>query len=1035
MRKKLLRKNFILLILLVSFFSGNAQNFSVSGKVTDETGGPMDGATVLEKGTKNSTFTKQGGLFQLNVSSGNAKLVISFVGHEVREIAVDNKPNLSVQLKSATDALSDIVVIGYATIRKADVTGAVAGITQQDIKSRPVVTALEAMQGKIAGVDITSNTRPGVLGDITIRGVRSLTASNSPLFVVDNIPLSTGTIDNIDPNDIESIDILKDASATAIYGSRGANGVVIITTKTGKTNGKLVLSLTSSATIEKLHDGDVMMNSAQYIDFRRWAYYYSNPASFPRGDQPTIANDKFIFLASADPAAWSNIAKGWVSGKWDGSQVATTDWRGMVSQTGVTNTQFLSVSGGTDKVKAYGSFGYLNNKGTSLGQSFTRYSGRSGIDIAATKWFSMGSNINVSYNIQEYGQSNTASSAVSATQSIYESARALFPYAVPYDSLGNRVLYPGGDAAYKTIVNEINYTKDERTNIRAFGSFYGQVDLGAVIPALKGLKYRMNFGPDFSQYKNGVFVDGQSVIGAGINRASLTKGQVFSYTLDNLVYYNKKVNEHSFGVTLLESYTKFSADTSSIAALGIPFSSQLWNSLTQANISPSNLTGYSSNLNQYQLLSYMARLNYSYADKYLLTVSVRQDGSSVLGTGHKNATFPSAAVAWRINQERFMETATWVNDLKLRFGVGVTGNSAIAPYSTQGAVTPLFYPFLNSTTAGSLPSATLANQLLEWERTTQYNAGIDFSFLGRRIQGTFDVYTSKTPNLLLQRSIPTVTGYTNIFANIGATANKGFDLSLYTVNVRTRDLTWSTTTNLSFQKEHIVSLSNGKQDDINNLWFIGQPIGVIYGYQSAGIWHYSDSGTFKQFNANGNVFSAGNVRPVDLNGDHKIDPNNDRKIIGNTRPNYIVGMTNTISYKGFDLSIFLYGRLKYWYATGGESESARGTQRLIDYYTENNQNSVYQKPIYTAGSGDPYSAILGYQRASFIKIRNISLSYNLNPATLKKIGMGGLRLYAQAANPGMLFSKIKYIDMDVVTSANPTGISNRGITFGINATF
>ncbi|HSC39512.1 MAG TPA: SusC/RagA family TonB-linked outer membrane protein, partial [Chitinophagaceae bacterium] len=731
MNRKLLRKNLILLLLLVSFFSSNAQNFSVSGKVTDESGNALDGATVLEKGTKNSTITKEGGLFQLNVSSGKAKLVISFVGHEEQEIAVNNKASLPVSLKKTNESLSDVVVIGYATVKKKDVTGAVAGINQQDIKSRPVTTALEAMQGKVAGVDITSSNRPGVLGDITIRGVRSLTASNSPLFVVDGIPLTTGTLDNINPYDIETIDVLKDASATAIYGSRGANGVVIVTTKTGK-SGKTVLSLNSALTTEKLHDGEVMMNSAQYIDFRRWAKYYSAPGTFPRGDQPTFANDQNIFLASADPSAWANIAKGWASGTWDGSKVATTDWRGMVTQTGITSTHTLSVSGGSDKVKAYGSFGYINNKGTSLGQSYIRYTGKSSVDIAATKWFSMGSNINVSYSIQQFGQSTTGSSAVSAASNIYESARALFAYAVPYDSLGNRIIYPGGDAAFKTIVNEVNYTKDERTNLRAFGSFYGQVDLGAIVPVLKGLKYRMNFGPDFSLYRDGLFVDGQSAIGAGSNRAALTKGQTFSYTLDNLVYYDKTVKQHSFGITLLQSYTKFSADSSSIAALGIPFSSQLWNALTQSNISPSNLTGYSSSLTQYQLLSYMARVNYSYADKYLLTASIRQDGSSVLGTGHKNARFPSAAVAWRMNHEPFLKNTVWVNDLKLRLGVGVTGNSAIAPYSTQGAVTPLFYPFINSTTAGSLPSGTLANQTLEWEKTTQYNAGIDFTIFNRR---------------------------------------------------------------------------------------------------------------------------------------------------------------------------------------------------------------------------------------------------------------------------------------------------------------
>lgn len=1037
MNKKLLRKNLILLLFLVSFLSSHAQNFSISGKVTDESGSALDGATVREKGTRNSTVTKDGGTFQLSVSSGKTRLIISFVGHEEQEISVNNTTMLSVSLKQSNESLNDVVVIGYATVKKKDVTGAVGGINQQDIKSRPVTTALEALQGKVAGVDITSNERPGMLGDITIRGVRSLTASNSPLFVVDGIPLSSGSIDNINPYDIESIDVLKDASATAIYGSRGANGVVIITTKTGK-NGKAVLSLNSAVTFETLHDAEVMMNSAQYIDFRRWAKYYSSPTTIPRGDQPTIANDQAIFLASADPSAWANIAKGWASGKWDGSKVATTNWEGMVTQPGLVSDHTLSVSGGSDKVKAYGSFGYLNNKGTTIGQSYTRYTGKSSIDITANKWFSMGSNINVSYSIQEFGQSTAGSSAVSAASNLYESARALFPYAVPFDSAGNRILYPGGDAAYKTVVNEVNYTKDERTNLRAFGSFYGQVDLGSIVSVLKGLKYRMNFGPDFSMYRDGVYVDGNSVIGAGINRASLQKAEAWSYTLDNLVYYDKTIGQHSFGLTLLQSFTKYNTDSSSIAALGVPFSSQLWNALTQTNISPSNLTGYSSNLIQYQLLSYMARINYGYEDKYLLTASIRQDGSSVLGTGHKTAIFPSAAVAWRMTHENFMKNALWVNDLKLRFGVGVTGNSAIAPYSTQGPLTPLFYPYISTTTAGSLPSTTLANQELAWEKTTQYNAGIDFSILDRRISGSLDVYTSSTPNLLLNRSIPTVTGYTNIYANIGATANKGFDFSLNTVNVQTRDFRWSTTTNLSYQKEHIVSLSNGKQNDINNLWFIGQPIGVIYGYQSAGLWHYSDSATYKQFNANGNVFSAGNVRPVDQNGDHKIDPNNDRVVIGNTRPNYIVGMTNTFSYKGFDLSVFLYGRLQYWYSTGGESEGARGTQRLINYYTENNQNATFQKPIYTAGAGDPYSVILGYQKASFIKIRNISLAYNLNTnaPSFKRAGISGLRIYAQATNPGMLFSKLKYIDMDVVNSTtNPTGISNRGITFGINAAF
>lgn len=1029
MKDTFLKKMPLLLCLIFSCLSIHAQTFQVSGKVTDDSSRALVGATVLEKGTKNSTSTRPDGSFQLRVASGNARLEISFVGQESTEVSVNGRAEITVALRANNESLSDVVVIGYGTVKKKDVTGAVAGINQQDIRSRPVTTALEAMQGKVAGVDITSNERPGQLGAINIRGVRSLTASNSPLFVVDGIPLTTGTIDNINPNDIESIDVLKDASATAIYGSRGANGVVIVTTKSGK-RGKTTLSINSAVTVQDLHDLNVGMTAPEYIEFRRWAYYYSAPNTFPRGDQPNITNDRAIFMASSDPSAWANIAKGWAGGTWDGSKVATTDWKGMVTRTGITNDHQISVSGGSDKIKAYGSFGYLDTKGTSIGQSFLRYTAKSSIDITATKWFSMGSNISVAYGVQNFGQSGAGSSAVSASSSIYESARSLFAYAVPYDSLGGVIQLPGGDPAFRTVVNETQYSIDERSNLRAFGSLYAQVDFGAIAPVLKGVKYRFNFGPDFSLYKNGVFIDGRSVIGAGTNRASLTKGQTFSYTLDNLLYYDKQIKEHSIGLTLLQSFTKYNADSSSIGALGIPVSSQRWNSITQANISPSLLTGYSTSLSQYRLLSYMARLNYGYADKYLLTVSVRQDGSSVLGAGNKTALFPSAVFAWRMNNESFLKDARWVNDLKLRAGYGITGNSAINPYSTLGAITPLFYPFINTTGSGAIPSTTLANQDLAWERTTQYNLGIDFTILNRRINGSFDVYTSKTPNLLLRRSIPTVTGYYDIFANIGATANKGFDLTLNTVNVQTRQFTWLTTTNFSFSKEHIVSLSNGKQNDINNLWFIGQPISVLYGFESAGIWHAGDSATFKKFNANGNAFSPGNVHPVDQNGDNKIDPNNDRKIIGSARPQYIVGMTNTFSFKGFDLSIFLYGRLKYWYGTGGESLGGRAMQRKVDYYTENNQNSQYQKPIFTAGSGDPYSVILGYQKASFIKIRNISLSYNLNSSMLQKTPLSSLRAYVQVANPGMVYSKIKFLDMDLVNS-----ITNRGITVGINAAF
>src|SRR3954470_17334474 len=622
---------YVLLVFLLSSFSIMAQNFPVSGTVVDADGKPLEGATVAEKGAQNTTVTSLGGTFQINVSSGKARLVISFVGLEEVEVAVNNQKQLSVTLKSVNQNLSDVVVIGYATVKKKDVTGAVSSISEKDIKSRPVDNALEALQGKVAGVNVGSNERPGTLPSISIRGVRSLTASNSPLFVVDGIPLITGGIDNINPGDIESIDVLKDASATAIYGSRGANGVVIITTKQGKA-GKVTLSLNSSFTLENLVDNQEMFNAGDYITFRRWAYYYAGLnattgiSTYPRGDQPDVAHDRTYFNATGDASAWANIAKGWATGAWDGSQVATTDWRGMVMQQSFTSDNLISVSGGTDKIKAYGSFGYLNNKGTIKGQSFERYTAKVAVDFNATNWLTFGSNINISYGKQQYGQSTVSVATIGTPAGgLYESARSLFPYAVPYDSAGNRILFPGGDNSFKNVVDEWKYNIDERVTLRAFGSLFTQVNAGAIIPALKGLKYRLNFGPDIASFRDGVYIDAKSVANGGsTSYASLRNTKTSSYTLDNLLYYDKSIGEHTFGLTLLASQTAYKMEMDSIAGNGIPLASQMWNALSSGTVTGAISTR--SDLTEQQLLSYMARVNYSFRDKYLLTVSARQDG-------------------------------------------------------------------------------------------------------------------------------------------------------------------------------------------------------------------------------------------------------------------------------------------------------------------------------------------------------------------------------------------------------------------------
>lgn len=1012
-----------------------AQEKVVTGTVTDNGGVPIPAANIIIKGTQTGTAADFDGNYSLSTSSGEI-LVFSSVGFKTLEVPVTASDTYNVQLETDSALLDEVVVVGYGATTKADVTGAIVGVSSEEINSRPVNNAIEAMQGKAAGVDISSNERPGSVGNITIRGVRSLSASNAPLYVLDGIPLTSGGIDNINPTDIESINILKDASATAIFGSRGANGVVIVTTKKGRT-GRFSLSYNTSAQLQNIHEAAPQFNAGEFVEYRRWAKYYENPTTFPRGDQPTQANDAAIF--TGDDVAFNNILRGWEGGTWDGSRLITTDWTDFVTQTGVTTMNTLSASGGTEKMKAYGSFGYLNNTGTVVGQSFERYNATVSVDIQPTEWFSFGGNINASYSTQEYGQSTAGGAGVSLQSGLYQSARSIFQYALPYDNDGNRIEFPGGDIAVRTVIDEVDYSQDQRVTLRAFGSFYGQLDFGAFSNALEGLRLRTNFGPDIQTSRDGSYLDGKSVARGGSSFASLLKRQRLSYTLDNLLYYDKTFDKHTLGVTLLQSQTQFNEESNSMSADNIPFASQKWNALSSENVA---LANWNSDLEERQLLSYMARINYNYANKYLLTASARYDGASQLAEGNKWAFFPSAALGWSIDKENFMAESTWVDQLKLRVGVGVVGNSAIDPYSTQGGLNPLFYPIGTVATPGVLNSETLANQDLGWEQTTQYNYGLDFSFFSGRVSGALDYYTSNTNDLLLRKSVPTITGYVDTFANVGETKSSGIDLTLNTVNIQTNDFEWSTNFSGSWQENEIVTLANGKEDDINNGWFIGESQSVIYNYESNGIWQESDAAEMALFNANGHTFEAGNARPVDQNGDNVIDANNDRVIIGSQIPKYIVGLTNTFAYKGVELTIFLFGRMGYTYDTGGEGLVGRYNSRKVDYYTVADTNSEYQKPIYSAGFGDQYYETLGYRSGSFLKVRNISLGYNLPQKLTNNIGLSGLRFYVQAQNPGMLFSKVDWIDLDVTTPSNNdqgfslgNSASNRGFTVGMNVEF
>ena len=638
----------LLVIVAVSSTVAMAQS-KVQGKVVDATGEPIIGASVKVKGTATGTVTDLDGNFTLNNVDGNSKLEVSYVGFYTQTVNAGS--NVNITLEEDKQLLDEVVVVGYGVQRKSDVTGALTRVGEEQLNNRPVTSAIEALQGKAAGVDITSSERPGTIGNIRIRGQRSITGGSEPLYVVDGIPLKSGGIESINPRDIESIDILKDASATAVYGANGANGVVLVTTKRGK-EGKTQLSYNGSFTFEKIIDKSPAMSASDYITWRRWAYYNQNSGTYPRGDEPTYESDKKFF--GDDNVAWKNVERGWSNGVWNPSQVIDTDWTDFVTQTGVTSEHSIRVQGGTKDIQSSASFGYLNNKGTQKGQEYRRYNLSLTSDIQATKWFKMGGSINAAWSEQDYGFSRTGQSSSSGPTDIYSAAKAILRYTQPYDENGQIINMPGGTTTNTyTVIDEWNKSNDNRQTLRALGSFYGLVDFGKIWEPLQGLQYKIQFGPDFRYYRTGIFLDSSSATRVGgDNYISRSDGRQITWTLDNMLLYNRTFGEHTFGLTLLQSATKMNLETSSLSEQGNPFPTFLWNNMgTGIDVGATKYkVGIGTGLTENATASYMARINYSYKERYLLTASVRWDGASVLAKGNKWASFPSLALGWRMEQ-------------------------------------------------------------------------------------------------------------------------------------------------------------------------------------------------------------------------------------------------------------------------------------------------------------------------------------------------------------------------------------------------
>ena len=1042
-----MRSIFLTLTTLLISLSVFAQTTIGGGKVVDSQGEPIIGASVIEKGsTTNGVITNVDGTFSIKVPAGK-QLEVSCIGYQT--VVVAPGQNLTIVLKDDTLVLEEAVAVGYGTMKKKDVTGAMVSVTSEELTANPVTNAVEALQGKAAGVVVsTAGIRPGSVGSITVRGINTINAA-SPLVVIDGIVGQSVGLDMINPQDIESIEVLKDASATAIYGARGGNGVILVTTKKGK-SGRVTLNYSGTATFDKIYDRVPMMDAQEYIEWRRWGYYYAGLG--PRADEPNIQNDRKLFTEyGVDETAWANILKGygvswdeWNADQagvqprhnWDGSKVTSTDWTQFTDRVGVTQEHTLSASGGTDKMNAYVSFGYLNQTGTNIGQDFTRYTIRTNVDINPVEWFKMGGATNLRFSDQEYGIDSGNGISGSIPGSLHAKGRNIFSYALPYDANGNRIVYPGGDSTIPTVVDEVGKSAISNLRYDISASLYAEFDFGKMWEPLKGLSFRTNFGPQLSFRQGYRYLSSESVnrVSQGSDYVSSNANKNFSWLLDNMISYSREFGKHSVNATLLqEAWATMGTQLYSMSGTGVALGmSQTWWGINPNSIAVLNSPSYNS-LSETQMASYMARVNYSYDGKYIATVSWRRDGASQLGVGHKWANFPSIALAWRIDQEDFMDGVEWVDQLKLRAGWGKTGNYSVGTYSTKDLLSSSKVVHGNAGQTEYYTGTTLPNEKIGWETTDAYNIGIDFSVLKGRISGVFDVYQNYTNGLIFDVVLPAVSGYNKTKDNVGKTINRGFDLSLNTINVSTKDFSWRSTLNLSYTKNQMVELQNGPVDMVGSGLFIGQPSKVMYGYESAGLWTDSpeDLAEMEKFNEIGKLgFAPGKVRPVDQNGDYKIDANNDRVILGTTVPLWNLGFTNTLHYKNFELAIFIYGAFDYMAQTG-QYQGGREPVISMNYYNENNKvGAEYQRPYFNTAGGDSFSGILLQSDASFLKVRQISFGYILPQKFVKSLGLNNIKITGQLKNPFSIYQGTSWMDSDL-----GSGTYNKGFVFGVNVGF
>ena len=986
----------------------------ITGKIVDENGEPLIGATIKVIGMKYGTVSDLEGKFFLTLPNNNVTLRISYVGYQTIEVSTKNKTNISITMKSDNNFMDDVVVIGYGTVKKRDLTGSVVSIKGDEITATPTSNIMEALQGKIAGADIMKPS--GAVGsgvDILLRGTRSIYGSNSPLFIIDGI--QGADYEQLDPNDIESIDILKDASSTAIYGSAGANGVIIITTKRAK-EGKIKIDLNA------YHGFAGEANFIHGMTGEEWLTYKKELYRTINGTYPETMDQLFSDL---------NVQEAINNNQW-------IDWVDEVTGGNATKDRInLSLNGGNEKAKIYSSITYDKQNGLLSNENQTRYGLRLNADYQVNKMIKVGLNSSVTYTIRNNRGKNIFTKAISAE-----------PLGVAYDENGNinSEPYPGGSTILGDEMKN-QYADETRTT---YVSANGYIN----IQPIKGLNFRSQISTTLSDSRNGKYVGTNSLqnVESGYNTpyGYIKNNYGYEYTWDNVLTYDKTFfDDHNITLTGITSWSKSQSDWNDMRAHNFPLDSYLF-----YNMGSSEKQAIKSQYSQTQKMSYAFRINYSYKGKYLFSFTTRWDGASHLAEGHKWDAFPAGAIAWRLSDENFMKgTKIWLDNLKLRVSYGVTGNAGgMGAYSSQTGVST----YQKVSADGEIVSnsqlvSPYGNPSIGWEKSYTIDFGVDLSLFNHRINLTFDYYNTDTKGLLFQRQLPITSALTawgspiNTWQNIGETNNKGFEIELKTTNIKTKDFSWNSTISFSKNKEKIVKLPDG--DLIASKLFEGQPIKVFYDYKYLGIWSSAEAEEASKYGLLPGAVKIETIPHISTDevgnetndeGIHPYNANYDKQILGAQVPDGILGFNNTFYWKGFDFSVFavmrwgqmIESKALGWFDAGEDNQPA-GTK----YWTPENEKAYFPRPgIYNSVSSTGIES-LKYIDGSYAKIKNITLGYTFPTKWLKRINIEKLRIYGTAYNTLIIPFEDALKNTDPENGGSDTFPLYKEYVIGINLSF